>query len=139
MAFQIIERLVDPKAVRLRRLAMLETERIAVLNPVESADMWSTSLQLIVQLLAAHAEAVEVGDDLDVAADLFLALVAGSRPSRFGGLLKTGQAGLPGDGGQLPQCSRAVVELSVEKVEHGVHVHVLPFRGLLTGWSELLE
>jgi hypothetical protein len=48
--------LVDPKAVRLRRIAPLETERIAALNPVEGAEMWSTSLQSIVQLPAAHVK-----------------------------------------------------------------------------------
>ncbi len=78
MASQIIERLVDPEAVRLRRLAMLEADRIAALDPVEGADMWSTSLQSIVRLLATHAEGGEiVTDDLEVAADLFLAMVAG--------------------------------------------------------------
>jgi TetR/AcrR family transcriptional regulator, mexJK operon transcriptional repressor len=79
MARQIIQRLVDPKAVRLRRLAVLEADRIAELDPVEGADMWSTSLQSIVQLLAVHAETGEiVADDFEVAADLFLAMVAGS-------------------------------------------------------------
>ena len=79
MASQIIERLVDPKAVRLRRLAVLEADRIAALDPVEGADMWSTSLRSIIHLLAIHAEAGEiVADDLEVAADLFLAMVAGS-------------------------------------------------------------
>lgn len=79
LARQIIERLVDPTAVRLRRLAMLEADRIAELDPVEGADMWSTSLLSIVHLLATHAEAGEiVADDLEVAADLFLAMVAGS-------------------------------------------------------------
>ena len=78
MASQIIERLVDPEAVSLRRLAMLEADRIAALDPVEGADMWSTSLQSIVRLLATHAEGGEiVTDDLEVAADLFLAMVAG--------------------------------------------------------------
>jgi TetR/AcrR family transcriptional repressor of mexJK operon len=79
MAFQIIERPVDPKVVRLRRLAMLVADRIAELDPVEGADMWSTSLQSIVPLLATHAEADGVvAEDLEVAADLFLAMVAGS-------------------------------------------------------------
>jgi TetR/AcrR family transcriptional repressor of mexJK operon len=79
MAGQIIERLVDPKAVKLRRLAVLEADRIAELDPVEGADLWSTSLVSIVQLLASHAEAGEiVADDFEVAADLFLAMVAGS-------------------------------------------------------------
>jgi TetR/AcrR family transcriptional repressor of mexJK operon len=79
LAHQIIERLVDPRAVKLRRLAMLEAHRIAELDPVEGADMWSTSLQSIVRLLAIHATAGEiVADDLEVAADLFLAMVAGS-------------------------------------------------------------
>jgi TetR/AcrR family transcriptional regulator, mexJK operon transcriptional repressor len=79
MARQIIERLVDPKAVRLRRLALLEADRIAELDPVAGADMWSTSLQSIVKLLAIHADAGEiVAGDFEVAADLFLAMVAGS-------------------------------------------------------------
>lgn len=79
LALQIIERLVDPTAVRLRRLAMLEAHRIAELDQVKGADMWSTSLLPIVHLLATHAEAGEiVADDLEVAADLFLAMVAGS-------------------------------------------------------------
>ncbi len=55
-----------------------------------------------------------------------------SCPSWFVRLLKPGKAGLLADGGQLSQCSRAVVELPVEKVKHGVHVDVLPFRGFLT-------
>ena len=79
IAGQIIRRLVDPKAVKLRRLAVLEADRIAELDPVQSADMWSTSLRSIVQLLDSHAEAGEiVADDFAVAADLFLAMVAGS-------------------------------------------------------------
>jgi AcrR family transcriptional regulator len=79
LASQIIERLVDPTAVKLRRLAMLEAHRIAELDPVEGADMWSTSLVSIVDLLATHAQAGEiVADDLEVAADLCLAMVAGS-------------------------------------------------------------
>ncbi len=78
LARQIIERLVDPKAVRLRRLAMLEADRIAALDPVEGADMWSTSLLSVVHLLASYAETGEIAaDDLEVAADLFLAMVAG--------------------------------------------------------------
>ncbi len=76
---QIIERLVDPTAVRLRRLALLEAHRIAELDPVENADMWSASLLSIVRLLATHADAGEiVAGDLEAAADLFLAMVAGS-------------------------------------------------------------
>ena len=60
---------------------MLEADRIAELDPVEGADMWSTSLLSIVHLLATHAEAGEiVADDLEVAADLFLAMVAGVPP-----------------------------------------------------------
>jgi len=79
IARQIIQRLVDPKAVKLRRLAVLEVDRIAELDPVEGADMWSTSLRSIVKLLASHAEAGEImATDLEVAADLFLAMVAGS-------------------------------------------------------------
>jgi TetR/AcrR family transcriptional repressor of mexJK operon len=79
MARQIVQRLIDPKAVKLRRLAILEAGRIAELDPVEGADMWSTSLRSIVQLLASHAEASEiVADDPEAAADLFLAMVAGS-------------------------------------------------------------
>ena len=78
LAGQIIDRLVDPTAVRLRRLAMLEADRIAELDPVQGMDIWSTSLHSIVQLLASHADAGEiVADDLEVAADLFLAMVAG--------------------------------------------------------------
>jgi TetR/AcrR family transcriptional regulator, mexJK operon transcriptional repressor len=79
IARQIVRRLLDPKAVRLRHLALLEADRIAELDPVEGADMWSMSLQSIVQLLAVHAEAGEiVATDFEVAADLFLAMVAGS-------------------------------------------------------------
>ena len=79
VARQIVERLVDPKAVRLRRLALLEAHRIAQLDQVEGANLWSTSLLSIVRLLATHAEVGEiVADDLEVAADLFLAMVAGS-------------------------------------------------------------
>lgn len=79
MSRQIIERLVHPKAVRLRRLAMLEADRIAALDPVEGADMWSASLVWIVRLLASHVDAGEiVAGDLEVVADLFLAMVAGS-------------------------------------------------------------
>jgi AcrR family transcriptional regulator len=76
---RIISRLTAPESVRLRRLAMLEADRIAELDPVEGADLWSTSLRSVVDLLAAHAEAGEiVVDDLETAADLFLAMVAGS-------------------------------------------------------------
>lgn len=78
LARQIICRLVDPRAVRLRRLAMLEADRIAELDHDQGADTWSTSLSSIVQLLTIHAEAGEiVAPDPEVAADLFLAMVAG--------------------------------------------------------------
>ncbi len=57
---------------------MLEADRIAELDPVHGADIWSTSLLSIVQLLAPHAGAGEiVADDLEVTADLFLAMVVG--------------------------------------------------------------
>jgi TetR/AcrR family transcriptional repressor of mexJK operon len=79
LARQIVTRLIDPQAVNLRRLAMLEAERIAELDQVDGADLWSKSLRSVVGLLAAHADAGEVvADDLQVAADLFLAMVAGS-------------------------------------------------------------
>jgi AcrR family transcriptional regulator len=79
IAGQIVQRLVDPKAVKLRRLAVLEADRIAELDPVQAADMWSMSLQSIVQLLDSHAQSGEIAaDNLPVAADLFLAMVAGS-------------------------------------------------------------
>ena len=73
LARQIVERLVDPTAGGLRRLAMLEADRIAELDPAQGTGMRSASLLSIVQLLAAHADAGEiVTADLEVAADLFL-------------------------------------------------------------------
>lgn len=76
---QIVARLVEPQAVRLRRLAMLEAHRIAAFDQVQGADLWSTSLRSVVGLLAVHAEAGEiVVDDFEVAADLFIAMAAGS-------------------------------------------------------------
>ena len=79
LAHQIVARLVEPHAVNLRRLALLEAHRIAELDPVEGADLWSTSLRSVVDLLAVRAEADEiVVDDLEATADLFLVMVAGS-------------------------------------------------------------
>jgi TetR/AcrR family transcriptional repressor of mexJK operon len=79
MARQIIERLLDPKAVRLRRLGVLEAERIAQLDPSAGDDMWSTSHLSIVHLLESRTQAGEiVADDVEATADLFLAMVAGS-------------------------------------------------------------
>lgn len=79
LARQIVARLIEPQAVSLRRLALLEAHRIAELDQVDSAELWSKSLRSVVDLLAAHAGAGEiVADDLEVAADLFLAMVAGS-------------------------------------------------------------
>ena len=79
VALQIIERLVDPTAVRLRRLAIFEAQRIAALDPVEGADLLSASLQVVVDLLESHAErGAIVAEDLGTAADLFLAMTASS-------------------------------------------------------------
>ena len=79
LAGQIVARLIEPEAVALRRLALREAHRIARLDQVETADLWSTSLRSVTDLLAAHAGAgAIVADDVEVAADLFLAMVAGS-------------------------------------------------------------
>ncbi len=78
VARQIVARLVEPQAVRLRRLAVLESHRLAGLDPGAGADLWSTSLRAVVEVLATHAEqGAVVAGDLEVAADLFLAMVAG--------------------------------------------------------------
>jgi AcrR family transcriptional regulator len=78
LARQIIARLIEPHAVRLRRLAMLEAHRIAAFDHVAGADLWSTSLRSVVDLLTVHAEAGEIViDDFEVAADLFIAMAAG--------------------------------------------------------------
>lgn len=78
LAEQILTRLVEPRAVRLRRLAVLEAPRLAQLHGVQG-DLWAISLQSVVDLLAAHAAAgTIVVDDLGAVADLFLAMVAGT-------------------------------------------------------------
>ncbi len=79
LARQIVARLIEPQAVNLRRLAMFEAHRIAELDQVDPGEVWSNSLRPVVGLLEAHAEAGEiVADDLEVAAELFLAMVAGT-------------------------------------------------------------
>ena len=78
LAQQVVARLVEPQAVKLRRLAVLESHRFPEFAERANADLWRQSVQPVVQLLAAHADAHEVAiDDLALAADQFIALVAG--------------------------------------------------------------
>lgn len=79
LAGQIVARLIEPRAVALRRLALLEAPRLAQLDHVDVAEVWSASLRSVVRLLSRYAEAGEVvTDDHEVAADLFVAMVAGT-------------------------------------------------------------
>jgi TetR/AcrR family transcriptional regulator, mexJK operon transcriptional repressor len=78
LARQIIARLVDPQAVKLRRFAMLESARLAALHGPAGAQVYFDSIRAIGDVLATHAELDGVeSDDLQRASDLFVAMVAG--------------------------------------------------------------
>jgi AcrR family transcriptional regulator len=83
LGHQVIDRLVDPHAVKVRRLAVREATRIAALDHAAGLDLWRDNVGALADLLAPHAEAGEIAvDDLVTAADLFLALVAGAATVR---------------------------------------------------------
>lgn len=78
LARQVIARLVDPQAVKLRRFAMLESARLAALDEPAGVDIYFDSIRAIAGVLAGHAELDDVAaDDLQAASDLFVAMVAG--------------------------------------------------------------
>lgn len=78
LARQVIARLVEPEAVRLRRFAMLESDRLAALDEPAGVDIYFDSIRAIADVLATHPELDEVpADDLRTASDLFVAMVAG--------------------------------------------------------------
>lgn len=78
LARQVIARLIDPEAVKLRRFAMLESARLAALEEPAGVDIYFDSIRAIADVLATHAELGDVGpDDLQAASDLFVAMVAG--------------------------------------------------------------
>ncbi len=77
-AHEMVDRLIDPDAVRLRRFAMLEARRLAALDQAGNADLWSQSLRSLVDLLHDRAARGEISiDDPEAAADLFVSMVAG--------------------------------------------------------------
>lgn len=77
LARQIVARVVDPEAVKLRRFAMIEAHRLAAHRRV-GGELWAASLRSVIDLLATHAGRGEiVVKDLEATADLFVALVAG--------------------------------------------------------------
>lgn len=78
LAHQIIARLIEPQAVKLRRFAMVESARLAALDEPAGVQTYFDSIRAIAQVLATHAEVAEVtAEDLEGASDLFVAMVAG--------------------------------------------------------------
>jgi TetR/AcrR family transcriptional regulator, mexJK operon transcriptional repressor len=78
LARQIIARLVEPEAVKLRRFAMLESARLAALDEPAGVQIYFDSIRAIADVLAAHPELGDVAtEDLQDASDLFVAMVAG--------------------------------------------------------------
>jgi AcrR family transcriptional regulator len=75
----VLASVTHPQAVKLRRLAMLEAHRFPEFADAGNLDAWRQSVQLVVDLLAVHAETgAVVVDDLELTADLFIEMVAGS-------------------------------------------------------------
>jgi AcrR family transcriptional regulator len=78
LARQVIARLVEPQAVKLRRFAMLESARLAALDEPAGVHIYFDSIRAIADVLAVHAELGDVAtEDLQGASDLFVAMVAG--------------------------------------------------------------
>ena len=78
LARQIIARLVEPQAVKLRRFAMLESDRLAALDEPAGVDIYLDSIRAIADVLATHPDLGDIaGEDLERASDLFVAMVAG--------------------------------------------------------------
>ena len=78
LARQIIARLVEPQAVKLRRFAMLESARLAALDEPAGVQIYFDSIRAIADVLAVHPELGDVAtEDLQAASDLFVAMVAG--------------------------------------------------------------
>lgn len=75
---KIVARLVDPEAVRLRRLAVLESHRFPEFGAAANSDLWRRHAGAVVDLLEHHAGAGDVVvDDVELLADAFVAMVAG--------------------------------------------------------------
>ena len=78
LARQIIARLVEPQAVKLRRFAMLESARLAALEEPAGVQIYFDSIRAIADVLGVHPELGDVAtEDLQDASDLFVAMVAG--------------------------------------------------------------
>ena len=79
LGLAVVARLVDPHAVRLRRLAVLESHRFPEFARHADADLRRQSVRPVIDLLAGHVDRGDVVvEDLDLAADLFIAMVAGA-------------------------------------------------------------
>jgi TetR/AcrR family transcriptional repressor of mexJK operon len=75
---RIVSRLVDPEAVSLRRLAVLESHRFPEFGAAANSDLWRHHASAVVDLLERHARTgAIVVDDVELVADAFVAIVAG--------------------------------------------------------------
>ena len=63
LARQIIARLVEPEAVKLRRFAMLESARLAALDEPAGVQIYFDSIRAIADVLAAHPELGDVATE----------------------------------------------------------------------------
>lgn len=87
IARSALARALDPEIVRLSRMAMTESARFPEFAASAQSMAWSPRIRAVVDLLRRHAdEGTVVVDDLEIAAEQFLALVAAvpARLAAFG-------------------------------------------------------
>ena len=78
LARTVLARLLEPRSVALRRLAMREGQRFPEFAESAHANTYWKGRRVLIDLLVTHAKAgTIVIDDLDLAADQFMAMVAG--------------------------------------------------------------
>ncbi|MBB3665483.1 AcrR family transcriptional regulator [Prauserella sediminis] len=78
-----VARALDPDLVRLNRILLLEAERLPELTRTAQSRSWSPRMKAVMTVLQRHQDRGEVQlDDIEVAAEQFLALVTGG-PARL--------------------------------------------------------
>ncbi|HKY13665.1 MAG TPA: TetR/AcrR family transcriptional regulator [Microthrixaceae bacterium] len=79
IAEAVLATVTDPEVVKLRRLALLEAHRFPEFASEANLDTWRQNVKVVVDLLEAQLDSgAVVVDDLELAADQFIAMIAGA-------------------------------------------------------------
>jgi AcrR family transcriptional regulator len=81
IARSTLKRAIDPDVKRLSKLALMESARIPDFSTQAYSTLWSPRVKAVADLLTTHQNAGDiVVDDIEIAAELFIAMVA-QRPA----------------------------------------------------------